>query len=121
MIGQDGGRRSSRCLKDRRFAAGRRGPRGALQVALFTQGDVPKCGGDACEVHEIDGAYRRQGIDSIEQPRPVGGLDAAGHLVAQVQVGGRPRITPCKRAEQEKSNSAGRRFGSQSTETFKHG
>ena len=56
----------------------------SLQIALFTQGDVPECGGDACEVHEIDGAYRRQGGDGIEEPRPVDGLDTAGHLVAQV-------------------------------------
>ena len=73
------------------------------------------------EIHQIDGANRWQGGDGIEEPRPVDGLDTAGHLVAQVQVGIRPCITPRKRAKQEKSDSAGRRFGSQSTETFKHG
>jgi len=32
---------------------------GLLEIALFAHGYVPECGGDACEIYEIDGADRR--------------------------------------------------------------
>jgi len=50
----EGGIEGAALSGGRRVAVG-----GLLEIALFAHGYVPECGGDACEVYEIDGADRR--------------------------------------------------------------